>query len=174
MAKVSFTSITPIKSKKDIIVELENDKFIAVKQYLSIKEKAELVDYIIQSSFDVNGLFSPIRQDIYTTIGMLRWYTNISFTELMLVNVEKTYDSIVLNDLKKILDNIPEEELSCIKTMISDAVIETKDYIRSFAGQLRATREDYNETEFNMEKIAETLQDKDQLGLVKEIMDKMG
>ena len=75
MAKVSFTSITPIKSKNDINVKF-GDKDVIVKQYLPIKEKAELVDYIIQSSFDERGLFSPLREAIYTTIGMLKWYTN--------------------------------------------------------------------------------------------------
>jgi hypothetical protein len=46
MAKVSFTSITPIKSRDDITVTLGN-KEIIVKSYLPVKEKAELVDYII-------------------------------------------------------------------------------------------------------------------------------
>ena len=173
MARVSFTSITPIKSKDDITVKF-GDKEIVVKQYLPIKEKADLVDYIIQSSFDENGLFSPLRQEIYTIIGMLNWYTNINFTDTMLQNVEKTYDAIILNKLNDILTNIPEGEYKTIYDMIENAVIETKAYIRSFAGQLRATQQDYDETSFSIEKVAETLEDPKQLGLVKEIMEKMG
>ena len=173
MAKISFTSITPIKSIEDKIVKFE-DKDVVVKQYLPIKDKADLVTYVIQSAFDENGLFSPVRQEIYVTIGLLRWYTNINFTDNMMINVEKTYDSIVLNHVNNLLDEINEDEYNCIIDMIDDAVIETKDYLRSFAGQLRSARQDYDETNFDMEKIAETLQDPKQIGLVKEIMEKMG
>lgn len=173
MAKVSFTSLTPIKSIEDKVVKF-NDKEIVVKQYLPIKDKADLVTYIIQSAFDDNGLFSPVRQRIYETVGKLRWYTNINFTDTMNTNIEKTYDSIILNQLKRILDEIPEDEHIEICDMIDEAVTETKDYLRSFAGQLRATTNDYEATNFNLDKIAETLQDPEQLGLVKNIMEKMG
>ena len=173
MARVSFTSITPIKSKDDITVKF-GDKEIVVKQYLPIKEKADLVDYVIQSSFDINALFSPLRQEIYITIGMLKWYTNINFTDTMMQNVEKTYDAIILNKIDTLLENIPKEEYDTIYNMINNAVLETKDYARSFAGQVRAMNDDYNETAFDVEKIASTLQDPNQLGLVKDIMNKMG
>ncbi len=173
MAKISFTSITPIKSIEDKVVKFE-DKDIIVKQYLPIKDKADLVTYIIQSAFDNNGLFSPVRQEIYVTIGLLRWYTNINFTDSMLINIEKTYDAIVLNHLNSILLNIDSDEYNNIINMINDAVLETKDYLRSFAGQIRSTKQDYESTNFDMEKIMETLQDPKQIGLVKEIMEKMG
>lgn len=173
MAKVSFTAITPIKSKDDITTKI-GDKEIIVKAYLPIKDKADLVTYIIQSSFDTNGLFSPVRQAIYTTIGLLRWYTNINFTDTMMINVEKTYDAIILNGLEKVLEEIPEDEYLIINDMIDDAVVETKDYLRSFAGQVNSARSDYDETNFDLNKIAEVLQDPKQIGLVKDIMEKMG
>lgn len=173
MAKVSFTQITPIKEQDDKIVKFEN-KDIVVKQYLSIKDKADLVDYIVQSGFDNTGLFSPVRQEIYQTIGMLRWYTNINFTDTMLLNIEKTYDAIVLNNIKNILTNIPEKELNTIETMINDSIAEVKEYIRSFAGQLRATQNDYDATKLDLEEISKSLEDPEKIGFVKELMEKMG
>lgn len=173
MAKISFTSLTPIKTVEDKTVNM-NGKDIIVKQYLPIKDKADLVTYIIQSAFDENGLFSPVRQALYTTLGLLRWYTNINFTETMIQNIEKTYDAIILNKIDQVLEAIPAEEYACINGMINDAVIETKDYLRSFVGQLSAARSDYDQTEFNLEKIADILQDPKQVGFVKELMEKMG
>lgn len=173
MAKVSFTALTPIKGKEDKIIKFE-DKNIVVKQYLPIKEKAELVDYVIQLSFDDKGLFSPLRQRIYKTVGFLKWYTDINFTDTMLINIEKTYDAILLNGLSEILDEINDEEYNLMNAIIDEAIVETKDYIRSFAGQLNATKRDYDETNFDMEKIKETLQDPTQIGFVKEVMEKMG
>lgn len=174
MAKVGFTTLINIKSIEDKNVTI-NGKEVVVKQYLPVSEKAELLDYVIQSSFDTNGLLSPIRYNLYYKIGILRWYTNISFTEAMLQNIEKTYDAIVINGLyEDIIKYIPEKELQNIKDMISWACGITGDYISSFAGQLRATQTDYNNTTFDLEKIAETLQDPKQIGLVKELMEKMG
>jgi len=46
MAKVSFTHITPVKDIEDKKITF-NDKEVIIKQYLPIKEKAELVDYVV-------------------------------------------------------------------------------------------------------------------------------
>lgn len=174
MAKVSFTSLTPIKKVEDKIIKIE-DKDIIVKQYLPVAEKAELIDYVIQSAFDQNGLLSPLRYELYFTIGLLRWYTNINFTETMLQNVEKIYDSIVYNKLDQVIKTaIPETELQQIEKMLLWAIEIVQAYSGSFAGQLRAAKMDYDDTSFDLEKIASTLQDPQQLGLVKELMTKMG
>lgn len=174
MAKIGFTSLTPIKSVEDKIVKIE-DKEIVVKQYLSIKDKADLLDYVIQSTFDNDGLLSPLRYNLYFTIGLLRWYTNINFTETMLQNVEKTYDSIVINQLDEhIKAAIPEKELQTIESLLNEALISIRAYTDSFAGQLRAVRTDYDMTELDLEKITNTIQDPAQLAFVKELLTKMG
>lgn len=173
MAKVSFAQITPIKEIEDKVVQFKG-KDVVIKQYLPIKDKADLVDYVIQSSFDAQGLFSPVRQVIYMTIGLLRWYTNINFTITILENIEKTYDSIVLNGLEELINNIQEIELNTIKKMINDAIVETKSYIQSFAGQVKMTSSDYDETKLDLEEITQTLEDPKQIGFVKELMEKMG
>jgi hypothetical protein len=77
----------------------------------------------------------------------------------MLENIEKTYDTIILNNILVVIENIPKEEYKAINSMIVDAVIETKDYLRSFAGQLQSTTQDFNQTNFDVEKIASVLQD---------------
>lgn len=173
MAKVSFTHITPVKDIEDKKITF-NDKEVIIKQYLPIKEKAELVDYVVQSSFDAQGLFSPIRQNIYTTLGLLKWYTNINFTDTMMQNIEKTYDLIIINHIGDILADIDEEERINIQKMIIDAINEAKDYIRSFAGQLQSVQNDYDETKFDLEEITKSLEDPNKIGFVKELMEKMG
>jgi len=125
---------------------------------LSIKDKADLVNYIVQSTFDANGLLSPLRQDIYTTIGILRWYTNINFTDTMLKEIEKTYDLICLNNLYNIvLDNIDEIEKENLLVLITKALYETSTHINSFAGQLQYAKTDYENLNFDMKEMEETL-----------------
>lgn len=173
MAKVSFTSLTPIKGIEDKSV-MVGDKNIVIKQYLPIKDKADLVTYIIQSAFDENGLFSPVRLAVYKTIGLLQWYTNIGFTNTMLLNIEKTYDSIIINHLDTLIQEIDTSEYDCISNMITDAIIETKDYARSFAGQLRYVKEDYDETNLDLDKVMGQLQDQGQFDILKNVLTKMG
>ena len=168
----SFTKITALKKIEDKIIEINNQEVI-IKQYLSIKEKAELVDYVVQSSFDEKGLLNPLRQKIYTTIGIIRWYTNINLTETMLREIEKTYDLICINHIyENICDNL--EEYQVIIDFINCALKETFNHINSFAGQLQYAKTDYQNLNFDMEEMEKTLQDPNQIGFLKEVMEKMG
>lgn len=169
---VGFTKITPLKKIEDKIIKI-NEQEVIIKQYLSIKDKADLVNYIVQSSFDEKGLLSPLRQDIYTQLGILRWYTNINFTETMLKEIEKTYDLICINNLyKQVIDNIDEGLI--ILDLINRALRETFNHITSFAGQLQYAKTDYENLNFDMKQIEKTLQDPNQVGFLKEVMEKMG
>ena len=167
-----FTKITPIKRGESIIVQINGEEII-IKQYLSIKDKADLVNYIVQSTFDEKGFISPLRQDIYTQIGILRWYTNINFTDNMLKDIEKTYDLICLNQLyTQVIKSIPEYDI--ILDLINRSIQATFNHINSFAGQLQYAKTDYQNLNFDMETIEKTLQDPNQIGFLKEVMEKMG
>ena len=171
---VGLTKITPIKKKDPITVNI-NGQDVIIKQYLPIKDKADLMTYVIQSSFDSNGLLNPLRQEIYTVIGILRWYSNINFTDTMLKDIEKTYDIICLNNLyNQIIDNIDIEERTNLQLLLSKVIFETSAHINSFAGQLQYARTDYQNLNFDMEQIEKTLQDPNQIGFLKEVMEKMG
>jgi len=171
---VGLTKITPIKKKDPITVNI-NEQDIIIKQYLPIKDKADLITYVVQSSFNENGLLNPLREKIYTVIGILKWYTNINFTDTMLKEIEKTYDLIILNNIySQVINNIDEIEIEMIKCWIKEAINSTFTHINSFAGQLQYAKTDYQNLNFDMEEMEKTLQDPNQIGFLKEVMEKMG
>lgn len=174
MAKVSFNSLITVKTVEDVTIDI-NGKKISVKQYLPIKAKTEMLDTIIQSSFDDKGIFSPLRYKIYYLFGLIQYYTNINITDTMLKDIEKTYDLFILNNIEQaVLAAIPESEKQVIEIMSTDAITAIINYSNSFAGQIAVVARDYKNTNFDLEKISQTLSDPSQIGFLKELMTKMG
>ena len=174
MAKISFNSLISTKTVEDRVISL-NDKEIIVKQYLPVKSKAELLDTVIQASFDSEGLWSPLRYRIYLLIEKVRWYTNINITDTMLKNLETTYDLFIINGIDRLIDSaVPVEELKMLDNMAREAIDAINNYSNSFAGQIKSVATDYKNTDFDLEKLMASLQDPQQVGFVKEVMEKMG
>ena len=93
----------------------------------------------------------------------------------MLKEIEKTYDLIILNNIySQVINNIDEIEIEIIKCWIIEAINSTFTHINSFAGQLQYAKTDYQNLNFDMEQIEKTLQDPNQIGFLKEVMEKMG
>ena len=174
MAKVTFSKIVPLKKSEEILVEI-NGTSVLIKQYLSIEEKAELLQWIVSYVFDEHGFASPLRQTVYTDIGIIRYYTNISLTDKMLTDLNKTYDQLSMNNVIDIVrQNIPANELNYIENLIQTSIDQVVTYNTSALGILNSIRNDYDATALDAEKITAMLQDENSLKLVKDILDKMG
>ena len=174
MAKVSFTSITPNKQLEDKVIII-NDQNISVKQYISIEDKTKFVETIINSVFDENFIISPIRFNTYFDIELIRFYTNINITDKMMENIVKTYDALKINNVAgKVRAAIPKEEYSDLMHFVMESLHEIQLYNRSFLGIINTINKDQDSTQRNVDTLFQTLNDPDQVGLVKEILDKLG
>lgn len=174
MAKISFNKITPIKKvePKNIMIG-ENE--IIIEQYLPMEDKAAFVERILNAVIDDTGFINPMRLDVMFNIELVKTYTNISITDKMMENPAKVYDLLVLNNiLSEVLSNIPEEEYEDLFSHVSECAEHTVGYLNSFAGMIKNITENYNTTEMNVENIMNTLGDPKQIGLVKDILDKIG
>jgi hypothetical protein len=90
-------------------------------------------------------------------------------------NPSKVYDLLILNHiLGSVLEVIPEEEYEDLMNDVGECAKHAVDYFNSFAGMIKNITENYNTTEMNVEKIMNTLGDPNQIGLVKDILDKIG
>ena len=136
MAKIGLTKITPIKDKGVKTFQID-DINVEVIQYLPMEEKSKLLLDVLNYVLDTNGLSSPLREEIYTTLFIIKYYTNINLTETMINNGAKTYDLLVLNEItKKVYDLIPEDELNYIFDMTHDAIVDSMTYRMSMAGMI--------------------------------------
>ena len=174
MAKVSFTKLG-LKLNQDIINIHFNDQIIEVKQYLPIEDKLDLIANVINASADANNFANPVKTNLFTSLEILYFYTNINFTDKQKEDVAKLYDLVYSSGLMQMVINaIPEIEYSSIidgVNLVSNSIYA---YRSSLLGVMEAAMSDYNDTQMDVNAIAETLGNKENLTLLKDIMSKLG
>ena len=174
MSKLSFKTFSSIKTIEPATLKI-NETEVTVEQYLPLAQKTALIEKVLSAAMDDTGFFSPIRLKVYYTIEMISNYTNINITDKMLENADKTYDAIVMNNLGvKVLEAIPQEEQDCIWNGIQECAKAIALYQNSFVGMMKNSAKDFDATKLDLEDLMATLDQPEKVGLVKEVLDKMG
>ena len=175
MAKVSFTKLGLIKNQEVKILNW-NDQDIEIKQYLFVKDKMELVSNVLNYSHDGESNFAnPIRLDVYTTLEILYFYTNINFTDKQKEDALKLYDLVIGSGLyEKIIDLIPTEEYHDLLNTIQESVDAIYAYQNSVMGILDNVVNDYSNLNLNASEIQKKLGDPDNMALLRDVLTKLG
>lgn len=174
MAKVSLSKITPIKKVDDVVINI-GDEQITVKQYLPVDEKVALTERVLNAAIDETNYFSYARLNVYSKIEIIKAYTNINFTDKQLEDAPKLFDLLQLNGIiQTVLNAIPENEYHFIQDMIYDDADRLGKHLNSFLGVMKVVQQDYDLTQMNVDNLMNTLGDKESVGLVKDILDKIG
>lgn len=94
------------KSKNVII----NGQKVEVKQYLSIKDKIDLIQIVLQQGV-VNDMYDEAVLEALFYVYTIMYYTDLEFTDEQKENPLDIYDMLISNDvLNVILSEIPEDE----------------------------------------------------------------
>lgn len=174
MAKISFTKLG-IKLNQDINNINFNNQIIEVKQYLPINEKLELISNVINFSADDNNFANPVKIELFTTLEILYSYTNINFTEKQKEDPAKLYDIVVSSGLvEAVLDAIPETEYNTLIDGIWDSVDAVYSYKNSVFGILDTISTDYSNLNLDATEIQQKLADPENMGLLRQVMTKLG
>ena len=81
MAKITFSKLNLKLNKDEEKIKIGENE-ITVRKYLPQVEKAELIGFVIERSLDEKtGCFSPIRLETYFALAVMKWYTDITFTD---------------------------------------------------------------------------------------------
>ena len=119
MAKVTYASL---KLKSDTSV----NKFdfqgheIEVLRYLPVEDKYDLVMITLQKA-EENGIYNPVKLDMYFHLYLIYLYSNLSFTETQKENESKLYDTLKSNGfIDLFLDNMEETEYADLYTYINE------------------------------------------------------
>ena len=176
MAKVSFNKLGLSKDKlNEIKTIMFNEQNIEIKQYLPINEKLGLVSRVISNSADENNFANPVKLDVFTTLEVIYAYTNINFTDKQKEDEIKLYDLFISSGLwDKILELIPAEEYGKIQFATRSCAEAIYTYRNSILGLLETISTDYDNLNLDAEKIREQLGNPENLGLVKDILTKLG
>ena len=174
MAKVSFTKLG-LKVKNETKSIIIADQEIEIKQYLPVNDKLELIGRIINSSADDMKFYNVGKIEIFLNLEILYAYTNINFTEKQKEDVCKLYDLVESSGLlDQILERIPDSE----KDFITDTTLHTIEsiykYQNSVLGVLDAMGQDYSALNLDASVIQEKLADPENLGLLRDVLTKLG
>lgn len=174
MAKVSFTKLGLSKNQEVKEVKF-NEQTIEVKQYLPVNDKLMLISDVINSSMSENNFANPVQVSVFTTIGILEYYTNINFTEKQKEDPAKLYDLVISNDFAgKIMEVIPEEEYEQLIDGIEESIEAYYKYRNSVMGILDAVSNDYSNLNLDASKIQKELGDPANMTLLREVLTKLG
>ena len=148
---------------------------VEVKYYLPVEEKIELITNIINLSVDDNGFYNPIKVKIFTTLEIMYHYTNINFTDKMKENPFKLYDLVMSTSLyEKVRSSISHDDYVIIMKTVEQTIHNIYEYKNSAMGILDTISTDYSNLNFDAASIQKMIGDPDNLGLLREVLDKLG
>lgn len=152
----------------------ENRKFIKVKQYLPIDKKLEMISKVISNCFQDGKYVNYGKYKVYAGIELLKYYTNIDFDSIGLEDNE-LYDYIAVNKelFVPIQKLIPESEIDFITTIAEGTIESYQQYLNSAVGVLDVISQDYDNLNFDADKIKEKISNPEDLALLKDVLDKL-
>lgn len=172
---ISLKKVAPLKSVEPVTITI-NDQNVVIKQYVPIIEKSKMIQTLLGRVFDDQLAYSPVRAKIFFALATISLYTNISLTETMISEkADEVYDLFILNNLyDTIIENIPEKEFKEWHDLTFNCFESYQKHNYSILASFRSIVNDYDTTKFDVEKLMSELQDEEKVGLVKDIVDKIG
>lgn len=173
MAKLAFSKLG-LKNNNQVANIYYNEQIIEVKQYISVNDKLKLISDVINKSVDEHSFCNPVKVAVFTALGIIEYYTNISFTEKQKEDPVKLYDLLQSNGLiSKIYNAIPDAEFKELITGVTDSVEAIYTYRNSIMGVLDNVSNDYDNVNVDVNKTIEQIKNLDH-SLLSEVMTKLG
>lgn len=141
MNKVSYANLKLKVSRNINTFEYCGNK-IEVLKYLPISDKYDLIMVTLQKS-EENGIYNPLKLEMYFHLHLIYMYTNLSFTEKQKEDEFKIYDTLETNGfIEMFLDNMTESEYNFLFKMMTDLVNSSLKYKNSAAAVLQSLIQD--------------------------------
>ena len=173
MAKLAFSKLG-LKNNNQVVNINYNEQIIEVKQYISVNDKLKLISDIINKSIDEHSFCNPVKVSVFAALGIIEYYTNISFTEKQKEDPVKLYDLLQSNKLiHQICSTIPEEELNELMSGINESISAIYTYRNSVMGILDNVSADYDNVNVDVNKTIEQIKNLDH-SLLSDVMNKLG
>ena len=119
MASLKYSDL---KLKKDNSIKIFkwNGKDVEIVNYASIEDKYDIVMIALQKSLE-DGIYNPIKLDMYFHLNLIYMYTNIVFTDEEREDESKLYDEIVSSGfMNEFLKNINADEYKELQELVEE------------------------------------------------------
>lgn len=171
--KITFNELISDKEIENKVIKID-DKEIIIKQYLPVNDKLNLIsDVLAEVTTNKYNFINLVQLDVYTTIEIIKAYTNIEFDEE--ASPADIYDKLEISELSnKIIAQIPVVEYDFIVEGITNTISAYYNYKNSMMGMLEAVTQDYSALDLEATDIQKKLADPDNMTLLKTVVDKLG
>lgn len=174
MAKVTYTKLA-LASNKDIKSFDYNGQTVEVIQYMPLEKKLAILTEVINNSGDDRGFYNRAKIEFNIILEIIFNYTNITFTEKQKADRMKLYDALVGSGFWGYIQQVlPQDEWDWYNRMTYFTIDKIYEYRNSVYGILDALATDYKNVDLDIEKLKAELGDDANLGLLKDILEKLG
>lgn len=174
MAKISLTKLK-LTPKENVHTITWNEQEIEVKQYISIEDKLNMISEVLNAAADENKFYNPGKIDMFFALKTIDYYTNISITDKQKENPVKLYDNFISSGFyTDVFHAIPEDEIGYVYKVMMETVDQIYKYNNSAYGILDAMNNDYDNLNFDINKIFGDIQNKEGVEFLNEVMTKLG
>ena len=119
MASINYTDLK-LKKSNAIKIFKWDGKDIEIIKYLPIEDKYDIVMIALQKSYE-DGIYNPIKLDMYFHLNLIYIYTNIIFTDEERKDESKLYDEITSSGfMDEFLKNIDAEEYKELQETVEE------------------------------------------------------
>lgn len=153
---------------KKVEVQLIGDKKLEVLTYLPIKEKTEMLQFIVNNVIDPKtGCASPIRTEIYFSIAVCHWYGGIDFSNEDMAKISDVYDALELNKvIQTIIDHVPYDEINFMRDLAEETVADVARYNSSAAGIIQSMADSSGSLDKQLSDIIQKVQSREGLEML--------
>ena len=172
--KESLPARDYLNNYKEVSLGVDGKEYtLRVLQYLPIKDKADLVSYVVNAAIDENtGCFSPVRVNVYYGIGIMMQYCRIKFDDVDVVEAYDIIDSTNILDI--VMNAIPEEERVFMESLLNDTIGDISRYNSSLAGMMHSMSGEATNLDESIQAILEKIKNKEGLEVLSEIKNVVG
>lgn len=175
MAKIALSKLKIEKNNAAVPFQI-GDQTLVIAQYLPLEEKVQMIQDIVNLCMDEQrGYCNWVQVNAALKTSVVLTYANIAATEKQKEDLYKLYDILFSTGVgDKIIATIPEAEYKFIEDGVNRMVEEMYNYRNSAAGILDIITKNYDNLNFDAEKIKNDLADPNNLSLLKDITEKLG
>lgn len=135
MAKTTYAGMKLKVNTQPKEIDFNGNQF-EILQYLPIEDKYDLIMVTLQKCYE-EGIYNPIKKDMYFHLYLVYMYTDISFTDKQKEDEEKLYNALESNGvITEVIKNIPEEEYNKLFEYMDELIEERMRYSLSSAAMI--------------------------------------
>ena len=139
--KISYANLK-LKVDKNVDTFDFQGQTIEIKKYLEISDKYDLIMITLQKA-EENGIYNPLKLEMYFHLHLIYMYTNLSFTEKQKEDEAKIYDALKSNGfIDQFLEAINEVEYKFVFDMLNELVEKVLNYRNTAAAVLQSLIQD--------------------------------